>query len=154
MDQLKLIAFDTEDLGILSAHLQDAVVRVADMTYRPRERRFAAVLNRFDWAQALAGERELLRRQSALRFERVRSARTTGIDRQRPTDVLALLAVSFAPAGPDDAAGTVTLTFAGSAAIQLEVECLEAELRDLGPAWKARGQPDHSADDGSGTTGG
>ncbi len=153
MDQLKLIAFDTEDLGVLSAHLQDAVVRVADMTYRPREHRFAAVLNRFDWAQALVGEVALQRRQSALRFERVRGARTTGIDRQRPTDVLALLAVSFTAAGPDDVAGTVTLTFAGSAAIELDVECLEAELRDLGPAWKARGQPDHSPDEGSGAAG-
>jgi hypothetical protein len=27
--------------------------------------------------------------------------------------------------------------------IQLEVECLEAELRDLGPAWSTRNKPEH-----------
>ncbi|MDX2158933.1 MAG: DUF2948 family protein [Hyphomicrobiaceae bacterium] len=154
MDQLKLIAFDAEDLSVVSAHLQDAVTRVGDMTYLPRERRFAALLNRFDWAQAHAsGDKMALRRQSALRFERVLSARSTGLDLARKDEVLALLAVAFAPSEPEDPSGTVTLTFAGSAAVQLDVECLEAELRDLGPVWEARSRPDHPLKEGSGPTG-
>ncbi len=52
MTDLKLIAFDEEDLKVVSAHLQDAVVRVGDMAYLPKERRFAALLNRFDWELA------------------------------------------------------------------------------------------------------
>ena len=55
MPDLKLIALDTEDLNVLSAHLQDAVLRVADMAYLPKERRFAVILNRFDWQKAVAG---------------------------------------------------------------------------------------------------
>ena len=54
MPDLKLIAFDAEDLSVLSAHLQDAVLKVGDMTFRPGEKRFAAILRRFDWATALA----------------------------------------------------------------------------------------------------
>jgi hypothetical protein len=151
MDPLKLIAFDAQDLQVVSAHLQDAVVRIGEMNFIVRQKRFAAVLNRFDWAQALGnGGRDLARRQTALRFERVLSARISGFDLGRKDEVLSLLAIAYAPAGSDDPAGTVTLTFAGGAAVQLDVECIEAELRDLGPVWKARSRPEHPADDGPG----
>ena len=52
MKPLKLIALDEEDLAIVSSHLPDAVVRVGDMVYQPSKKRFAAVLNRFDWEAA------------------------------------------------------------------------------------------------------
>lgn len=150
MDQLKLIAFDAEDLHVVSAHLQDAVMRIGDMTFRPKERRFAAIVNRFDWAGVHAGGAKAnIRRQAALRFERVLAARTSGLDLKQASEALALLAVTFQGSGPDEPSGVVTLTFAGHAAVQLDVECLEAELRDLGPTWKARARPAHPAGDGS-----
>jgi hypothetical protein len=37
----------------------------------------------------------------------------------------------------------VILTFSGDASIQLQVECIEAELRDLGPEWRTRSKPEH-----------
>ena len=49
MTDLKLLALDTEDLEVISAHVQDAVVRVADMGYARGDRRFALLMNRFDW---------------------------------------------------------------------------------------------------------
>ncbi len=60
-------------------------------------------------------------------------------------DVLNLLAVEFAPT--DEPAGVVTLTFSGGAALRLEVECLEAELADLGPAWTTMACPAHTVDE-------
>ena len=54
MAELKLIALDADDLAVISAHLQDAVLKVGDVAYLPREKRFAAMGNRFDWADALA----------------------------------------------------------------------------------------------------
>lgn len=88
MPDLKLIAFDTLDLGIISAHLQDAVLRVGEMTYLPKEKRFAAIVNRFDWANALGhsqtaqGRRDenFERRRAGIRFERVNAAQVQGID--------------------------------------------------------------------------
>ncbi len=150
MTDLKLIALDAEDLAILSAHLQDALLNVADMTYLPREHRFAAVLNRFDWVAALpAGKRKprRQRRRTALRFERVGAAKLLGIDVKAVDRVLSLLAIQFESS--TFPAGSVTLQFAGGAAIRLEVECIEAELRDLGAVWSARSVPDH----GKGATG-
>ncbi len=148
MTDLKLIALDAEDLAILSAHLQDAVFTVADMTYLPHEHRFAAVLNRFDWAAALpAGKRKARRqrRRTALRFERVNAAQLHGIELKARERVLSLLAVQFEPGAFP--AGVVMLHFAGGAAIRLEVECIEAELRDLGAVWSTRSKPDHGKDD-------
>ncbi len=147
MTDLKLIALDGEDLGILSAHLQDAILKVADMTFLPREKRFALVANRFDWLAALPGEKRRARRQrrrTALRFERVVAARLQGIDIKAKERVLVLLAIKFEPSTAP--AGTLTLLFAGGAAVQLDVDCIEAELRDLGAVWAARSRPDHDKD--------
>ncbi len=144
MDPLKLIAFDDEDLRIVSAHLQDAVVRLGEMRYLKSERRFVSVLNRFDWSRAHAGGRDgLARRQAALRFEHVESARLSGIDLARTDEVLVLLALGFEAKADGDPAGRLTLLFAGDKAIQLDVECIEAELRDLGPVWQTSSRPRH-----------
>jgi hypothetical protein len=48
-DRLRLIALDAEDLAVLSAHVQDAVLKVGQMRWMPRERRFVIGLNRFAW---------------------------------------------------------------------------------------------------------
>lgn len=147
MDKLKLIAFDAEDLAVVSVHLQDAVLKVADMAYQPRAKRFVAVLNRFDWSGALkAAKTRPERRQTALRLERVLDAKHSGIDLRRKGDVLSLLAMQFEAKAADDPAGVITLIFAGGAAIRLEVECIEVELKDLGPAWRARSKPQHPED--------
>lgn len=149
MQDLKLIALDAEDLAVLSAHLQDAVVRVGDMAYLKRDRRFALVANRFDWDDATRGKgkrRPFTRRRSGLRFERVLDAKVAGIDLASTDAILALLTLTFEPGSVPQ--GYVTLNFSGGGAIRLEVECLEAELMDLGAAWQTRRKPEH-ADDGA-----
>jgi Protein of unknown function (DUF2948) len=133
---LKLVALDPEDLAVLSTHLQDAVAKVADIAYLPKEKRFAMLLNRFDWTGSAP-----LRRRAGIHFERVLAARTRGIDLSASEAVINLLAVEFEEKEPP--AGSVTLFFSGDAAIRLEVECLEAALSDLGPQWPARERPRH-----------
>jgi hypothetical protein len=145
MPDLKLIALDAEDLAVISANLQDAVMKVGDLAYLPREKRFAAVANRFDWADALkndaAADQHYARRRTALRFERVLGAQVHGIDLANKGAVISLLAISFEPGEPP--AGLVILQFADGSAIRLVVECIEAELRDLGPVWQAKSKPQH-----------
>jgi hypothetical protein len=141
MSELKLIALDAEDLSVISANLQDAVLRVADVAYLPREKRFAAIANRFDWATAEQSQRTYARRRAAVRFERVLGAQLHGIDLANKETVLALLAISFEPT--EAPAGHVILHFADGAAIRLHVECIEAELKDLGPVWHAKSKPHH-----------
>jgi hypothetical protein len=142
LDQLKFVVLDEEDLEIVSAHLQDAVVKVADVLWRPQEKRLVVALNRFDWEGAQTGKPEYHRCRSALRFERVLSCKCKSVNPAGKDAVLNLLAVEFAET--DSPAGVVTLIFSGGGALRLEVECLEAELADLGPTWATGCCPAHT----------
>ena len=137
-DDLKLVVLDADDLAIVSAHLQDAVAKIGDMAYLPAEKRFAMLVNRFDWTTA---EREPVRKRAGIHFERVLNARMRGIDLSKRDAVLNLLAVEFEEAQAPS--GAITLLFSGNSAIRLEVECLEAALSDLGPQWPAQKCPQH-----------
>jgi Protein of unknown function (DUF2948) len=145
-DLLKFVVLDEEDLEVVSAHVQDAVVKTGDVMWRPQEKRVVVALNRFDWESAQDGSAEFHRRRAALRFERVLSCKCRDIDPAGTDTVLNLLAVEFAEAEPPS--GVVTLTFSGGKALRLEVECLEAELADLGPSWAACGCPAHAVIEG------
>jgi hypothetical protein len=146
-DQLKFVVLDEEDLEIVSTHLQDAVVKVSDVMWRPRENRLVVALNRFDWEGAAAADPEYRRRRSALRFERVLSCKCRNVNPAGKDAVLNLLAVEFS--STDEPSGVVTLIFSGGAALRLEVECLEAELADLGPTWTTGVCPAHVVEDGA-----
>ena len=82
-----------------------------------------------------------LGRGAALHLARVDSVRSTGIDRGAPETVLELLAVRFEP--HEAPSGDVIIDFAGGATLRLGVECLEAQLTDLGPAWSTARAPRH-----------
>ena len=144
MDHLKLIALDKEDVEVVSAHLQDAVVKVADIRWRPAENRVVVALNRFDWEAANGASPQFRRCRAALRFERVTACKCRELRAAEKDQVLNLLAVSFEET--DQPAGVVTLLFSGGAALRLEVECLEAELTDLGPIWVTECCPAHAMD--------
>lgn len=141
---LRLIAFDSEDLEIVSAHLQDALVRVGDMAWLPEQDRFVLGLSRFDWVSA--GEGQCERAVAALEFQRVRTVRQNGVPQREPNTVLSLLAIVFEPG--EAPSGHILLTFSGGAALRLDVECLEAHLTDLGPRWTAKSRPGHALDAG------
>jgi DUF2948 family protein len=144
MEPVKFVALDRDDLEVVSTHLQDALVKVADIMWRPRERRLVVALDRFDWPAAECARPELRRCRSALRFERVNCCKCRNVNPAGKDAVLNLLAVEFAET--DAPAGVVSLFFSGGAVLRLEVECLEAELADLGPSWPAAVRPVHADD--------
>jgi hypothetical protein len=142
MEPLKLIALDQDDIAVVSTHLQDAVVKVADILWRPAEKRLVLALNRFDWEACGEVTPCYQRRRTALRFERVLSLRCRSVNPAVKDAVLNLLAIEYDETDPP--AGTITLIFSGGAALRLEVECLECELADLGPTWTAAARPAHA----------
>ncbi len=125
---LKLHALDREGLGVISAHIQDSCVRREDMTYLPKQRRFVVGALRYDWIGAKHGIDE--RVGAVLRFDRVLKVSHLGLDVEANA-VRTLLGITFEKT--DDPSGLVFLTFGDGAIVRLEVECLEAELRDVGP---------------------
>ena len=134
---LKLAAVDADDLKVISAHMQDALVRLSDFRYLSRPRKFAFVANRFAWEQQPRQER----RRTGLHFQHVLSVKQLGIRDMGPDQVLSLLSIGFEPGASPS--GTVSLTFAGGFDIRLEVECIDAQLRDLGAAWTTENTPSH-----------
>lgn len=141
MDLLRLLALDQEDLAVVSAHLQDAEVRVGDLAYLPGERRFALVAQRFDWETSPEAPR---RRLTGLHFERVLRVRCRGLHRNNPDTVINLLGVTFTET--DAPSGTATLFFEDGGAIQLDMECIEAQMKDLGPVWACNRRPVHDVE--------
>ncbi len=147
-DDLKLVALDKDDIEVVSAHVQDALVKVGDIFWQPREHRFMLALNRFDWMSAVDGKKDFKtdnadyrRCRTALRFERVNACKCRNLDQTDKDALLNLLAVEFAE--NDAPAGVVSLIFSGGGVIRLDVECLEAELADLGEVSVAALCPDH-----------
>lgn len=144
MEPIKFFALDKDDLAVVSTHLQDAEVKIADVHWRPQEKRLVLAIDRFDWVAAIASTPELRRCRSALRFDRVLACKCKHVDPAGKDGVLNLLGVEFEETLPP--AGVVTLFFSGGPVLRLEVECLEAELADLGPTWTTVACPAHAED--------
>ncbi len=142
---LNLGAEDTDDLQVISTITQDAVFPITEMTWRPSERRFGLLLNRFRWEDkdaAAMRDRPFERVQSVLVFDSVLSVASQGIDRSDKDMVMSLLSVDFE--STDDGAGQVMLTLAGDGAIRLTVEALDATLKDVTRPYQApSGQAPH-----------
>jgi len=131
-EPLRLMAMDQEDLQVLSSLVQDAVFPITEMAWKPGQRRFAMLLNRFRWEDADAAQsrgRPAERVQSTLVVGDVMKVSSQGLDRGEKDMVLSVLSVSFEPA--EDGTGRVVLTLAGDGAIALEVEALDVTLRDV-----------------------
>lgn len=146
---IKLVALDTRDIEVISAHLQDAVMRVGDIRWLKRERKLALVANRYDHLSAAGGGDRGERRLTGLQLSRVERVAASNIVMEDKTAILSLLAITFEP-GATAPEGAIVMTFAGGGTIRAEVECIEAAMADLGPKWAARARPDHDAADTAG----
>jgi hypothetical protein len=134
---LRLNADDAEDLSVISAQMQDAVLKRADMQFDAKRRRFALVANRFAWDALPQKER----RRTGLHLDDVTSVKVLGFETARPSAILSVLAISFEQA--DGLSGHVTLSFSAGKQIKLAVDCLNVTMADLGGAWSASNVPDH-----------
>jgi len=137
---LKLVALDREGLNVISAHAQDTCLSREDMSFLPQQKRFVLAGMRYDWAGVKQGLDERI--GSVLRFDRVLRVSHLGLADRDNDSVLNLLAVTFERTEPPS--GMVFLSFADGAIVRLEVECLEAELRDVGPRAPACECPGHA----------
>ena len=141
---LKLVALDREGLGVISAHVQNTCVKRTDMVWLRSQRRFVVAGMRYDWVGAKEGVRE--RVTSVLRFDRVLNVARLGLNDDKDA-MLNLLAVTFERTDPP--AGLIILAFADGALVRLEVECVEVELRDMGPRRPAEACAGHALTDAS-----
>jgi hypothetical protein len=158
---LKLSAADAEDLQVIAAICQDALVPVGEMAYLQDEKRFVLALNRFRWDQAPEAEAGAApadgkdasfwdkndrgpvyeRVLCGLTFENVTAVRSKQIDLRKRDEILALLTIHSEP-------GAVMLLFAGGGIIKLEIGELRCFLQDFGQSWPTRRRPRHPDESG------
>ncbi|CUH45471.1 MULTISPECIES: DUF2948 family protein [Ruegeria] len=142
---LNLGAEDADDLQVISTLAQDAIFPITEMTWRPSERRFGLLLNRFRWEDkdaAARRDRPFERVQSVLVFDSVLSVASQGVERGDKEMVMSLLSIDF-EAG-EDGAGQIMLTLAGDGTIRLSVEALDVTLKDVTRPYQApSGQAPH-----------
>jgi hypothetical protein len=138
---LRLLAEDADDLKVLSAAVQDAVLKIGDIVYEPQGRQLTIALNRFRWEN---GVRRPERVRAGLQFGGVLNVRSRKLRRDAKGAVVSLLDVTFEPSGAaEDPGGAVILRFSGDADLRLEVEALDAALADVSAPWPARRAPAH-----------
>ena len=142
---LNLGAMDPEDLQVVSSLSQDAIFPITEMTWRPGERRFAILINRFRWEDQGRTRHAPERVQSLLVIDNVLRVASQGIDRNDRDTVLSLLSVTFEPG--EEGSGHLILTLAGDGAIRLEIEALDVTLKDVTRPYRAPSgkAPNHDA---------
>ena len=132
----------TDDLTVISACMQDAVLKTGEIAFNKRDKPACAASQ----SLCLGKERQRLdipeRRRAILHFDRVMAVRSTGIDRKKPDECSCpswRSSLNRQKYQPDK------LKYALRAALLLrfDVECIEAQLADLGSAWAAKGKPKH-----------
>lgn len=145
---LRLRAEDDEDLAVISACLQDALVAVRDLVYDPGARVFMLVANRFRWEDCRPGAGPFARTLCGVTFDNVTAAAYRGFRRGEKDRILCLLAIGSAPDAATASGGpapglTIDLDFAGQARIRLTAAVLRCRARDFGDPWPTQWQPGH-----------
>src|SRR5665213_4458731 len=121
-DRLKLRAEDDEDLAVLSAVLQDALLPVADMVFLPEEQRFILVANRFCWE--CSGNEGFERILTGVTFDTVAGVKVRGFSPNDRDRILQVLAIVREP-------GAIRIDFSGEDCVRLEVDRIVCHLEDL-----------------------
>lgn len=143
---LKLRAEDSEDLAVLSACLQDAVIAIRETTFLPGERRFVFVANRFRWEDAdrdrpVEGAAIYERVHCGVCFDSVTAVRQQGLVQSRKGQIVSLLAIE------QREEGTIDLVFSAGIVIRLEVEKIICHVQDLNEPWPTQWRPSHPLED-------
>ncbi len=139
---LKLIAKTKEDLRVVSAHLQDAIVNVSDIANLRKSKIFLMQLNRFMWEDVEKGVfRKNKRIKSVLKFENIVKVYSKNINQLKKNKFLDFLTIETIQM-PDNNY-EMKIVFAGNSMIKIISEVIEVTLDDQGSAWDTKNMPQH-----------
>ena len=144
VQNLKLIAKTDEDLRVISAHLQDSIVKTSDIANLKKNKIFLMQLNRFMWEDVEKGVfRKNKRIRTVLKFDNVLKAFSKNINQKKKDNFLDFLAIETIKM-PDNNY-EMKITFAGDSIIRIITEIIEVTLDDQGEAWDTKNKPKHQA---------
>ena len=140
---LKLLATSDEDLRVVAAHLQDAIVSLQDIVNLKNNRIFLIQLNRFMWEDVEKGIfRKNKRIRTILKFDNVISVLSKNIDIKKDNNFLDFLTIesNLLP----DKSYEIELIFSGDIVIRIKTEVIDVTLDDQGSPWESKTQPKHN----------
>ena len=146
-EPLSIAAKSLSDLNIISSLVQDSILRVGNVSWMPKSRRFAMLLDRFMWEDeknARIQKRPFQRIQSTLSFEGVLMVKSKNIEKFSDKTLMWLLTIEF-PQGRDNSRKYLNLVFAKAGVISLEIECIEVFLKDVSQPYisRVKNAPNH-----------
>jgi hypothetical protein len=140
---LKLLATSDEDLRIVAAHLQDAIVSIQDIANLKKNKIFLIQLNRFMWEDVEKGIfRKNKRIRTVLKFDNVISVLSKNINTKKDKNFLDFLTIESNLLF--DKSYDIKLIFSGDAIIKLKTEIIDVTLDDQGSPWESKTQPKHN----------
>ena len=142
VQNLKLIARTTEDLRVISAHLQDSIVKTSDIANLKKNRIFLMQLNRFMWEDVEKGVfRKNKRIRTVLKFENILKVASKNVDQKKNDRFLDFLAIETTKM--PDKNYEMKLIFSGDIVLKLIAEAIEVTLDDQGTPWESKNKPEH-----------
>ena len=139
---LKLLAYTKEDLNVISAHLQDAIVFASDIAYLKKNRILLIQLNRFMWEDVEKGVfRKNKRIRTILKVDNILKVHSKNINQSKKGKFLDFLAIESSEM-PDNNY-EMRIIFAGDSIIKIISEVIEVTLDDQGEAWDTKNKPNH-----------
>ena len=139
---LKLIARSSEDLRVISAHLQDSIVNPSDIANLKKNKMLLMQLNRFMWEDVEKGVfRKNKRIRTILKFENVLKVHAKNINQSKRDKFLDFLTIETIKM-PDNNY-EMKIVFAGDSIIKVISEVIEVTLDDQGNAWDTKNVPKH-----------
>jgi hypothetical protein len=140
---LKLLATSDEDLRVVSAHLQDAIVSTQDIISLKKNRIFLIQLNRFMWEDVEKGIfRKNKRIRTVLKFDNVISVLSKNINTNESINFLDFLTIESNLL--TDNSYEIKLIFSGNTMIKIKAEVIDVTLDDQGAPWESKIQPKHN----------
>ncbi len=149
-ESLLLLAREEEDLEVVSALLQDAIISGADMHYEAQDNCFIIVANRFCWERSTLADMDAS--DSCTVHERalcgVRINHVTAVQKRHwPADwrdaFLNLLALELVVMPQQDNGGIMELSFSGGPSMRLTIKQIDIVLGDLDSGRPTNLQPWH-----------
>ena len=142
VNNLKLIARTEEDLRVVSAHLQDAIVNVSDIANLKKNKIFLMQMNRFMWEDVEKGVfRKNKRIRTIIKIENVINVHAKNINQSKKDKFLDFLTIETNRM-PDNNY-EMKIVFAGDSIIKIISEVIEVTLDDQGEAWDTKNMPKH-----------
>ena len=139
---LKLIGKNQEDLKVISAYLQDSIVKIKDIVFLKQNGTFIMIVSRFMWEDVEKGVfRQNKRIRCAVKLEEVLKVKTLNINQKNKNKLLECLAIKCSLTFEE--IYKIKFFFAGNGIITVISEAIEIVMYDLGKSWNVKHVPKH-----------